>query len=92
MRSGINVIVKTLVFRVLKCITELEVIKELLNALGLKMELLWNIIFPLLPSAAAVIGVTVETINLSPNLNFDSALLVLLSHCTNANSIQQNVV
>jgi hypothetical protein len=92
MTSGINVIVKTLVFRVLKCITELEVIKELLNALGLKMELLWNIIFPLLPSAVAVIGVTVETINLSPNLNFDSALLVLLSHCTNANSGQQTVV
>jgi hypothetical protein len=62
-----------------------------LNALGLKMEL-WNIIFPLLPSAAAVIGVTVETINLSPNLNFDLALLVLLSHYTNANSGQQSLV
>ena len=79
-------------FRVLKCITELEVIKELLNALRLKVELLWNIIFPLLPSAAAVIGMTVDTINVSPNLNFDLALLVLLSHYTNANSVQQNVV
>jgi hypothetical protein len=54
----------------LKCIAELEVIKELLNALRLKVELLWNIIFPLHPSAAAVIGVTVETIKVSPNLNF----------------------
>ena len=68
------------------------VIKELLNALRLKVELLWNMIFPLLPSAAAVIGVTVETINVSLNLNFYSALLVLVSHYTNANSAQQNVV
>jgi hypothetical protein len=57
----------------LKCITELEVIKELMNAHRLKVEFLWNIIFPVLPSAAAVIGVTMETINVSPNLNFDSA-------------------
>jgi len=63
-----------------------------LNALRLKVELLWNMIFPLLPSAAAVIGVTVETINVSLNLNFYSALLVLVSHYTNANSAQQNVV
>lgn len=76
----------------MKCITELEVIKELLNALRLKLELLWNIIFPLLPSAAAVIEVTVETINVSPNLNFGSASLVLVSHYTKANSVQQNVM
>lgn len=66
--------------------------KELLNALRLKVELLWNIIFLVLPSAAAVIGVTMETIIVSPNLNFDLALLVLLSHYTDANSFQQNVV